>query len=115
MLKRWAISSIDRPMQERKGGEARGVEEVVDRLAQKYPSVERAEIEKIVAEDSTGQRCSSEARCQFFELEDGSGLQAIPSGLRPVSMRRSSRPARMSTSTTQLAASQAEYARTPSG
>ncbi|MGI9821723.1 three-helix bundle dimerization domain-containing protein [Agromyces sp. Marseille-Q5079] len=38
-------------MQEREGGEARGVEEVVDRLATKYPGVERAEIEKIVAEE----------------------------------------------------------------
>ncbi len=38
-------------MQERESGEARGVEEVIDRLAQKYPDVERAEIAKIVAEE----------------------------------------------------------------
>lgn len=40
-----------RNMQERQGGEARGVEEVVDRLARKYPGVERSQIEKIVAEE----------------------------------------------------------------
>ncbi len=38
-------------MQEREDGEERSVEEVIDRLAQKYPDVERAEIEKIVAEE----------------------------------------------------------------
>ena len=55
------------------------------------------------------------SQCQFFETDDGTGLQAIPSGLRPVGIRRSRRPVRMSTSTTQSSASQAEYARTPSG
>jgi len=38
-------------MHERTDGEERSVEEVIDRLAQKYPGVERAEIEKIVAEE----------------------------------------------------------------
>ena len=38
-------------MQEREDAEERSVEEVIDRLAQKYPDVERAEIETIVAEE----------------------------------------------------------------
>ena len=38
-------------MQEREDAEVRSVEEVIDRLALKYPGVERAEIEKIVAEE----------------------------------------------------------------
>lgn len=38
-------------MEEREEGEQRAVEEVIDRLASKYPGVERSEIANIVADE----------------------------------------------------------------
>jgi hypothetical protein len=43
------VFSETRTMEEREIAEQRSVEEVIDRLATKYPSVHRLEIEKIVA------------------------------------------------------------------